>query len=393
MLKRLLRPRALMIAAVAIVGGVLVVRAVLPDAIVVSTATAETGPFAVSIDEDGRTRAVDRYVITAPVAGELEHVPIRAAEPVSQGQVVARIRPLPLDERTRLQLRAALDAALARERAAAASLQQAAATAEQTRKERERRETLAKAGALAEEQLEQFRLAERAAAETLRSADEAAKAASADVQAARAALLGGADASGAAITVRSPASGTVARVPERSSRIVAPGEPLLEVTDPSALEVIVDVLSADAVRIQPGMRATLTAWGGDQPLGATVRCIEPAAFTRISALGVEEQRVNAILDLDRRPPGLGDGFRVEASITVWFDESALTVPSSAVFRAPDGMTWRLFRVLNGRAALTDVQVGERNGARTRILSGVEPGETVILFPSDDLTDGARVRSS
>lgn len=365
-----------------------------PDAVSVSTAEARVGPLVVTVDEDGRTRAVDRYVITAPVAGELQRLPLRAGERVARGDVVARIRPLPLDERTRVQFAAALDATRARERSAAAALEQASAAASQADREYERRRALMEGGALSAEQLEQYALAAQSTAEQRDAARQAVDAARADVRAARAALLGAGssiDGAGAnaAIAVRSPTSGTIARVPERSSRIVAPGEVIVEVTDPSALEVVVDVLSTDAARIEPGMRTTLTGWGGP-PMGATVRRVEPAAFTRLSALGVEEQRVNVILDLDERPESLGDGYRVEASVHVWRGDSVLSVPSSAIFR--DGEGWRLFAVADGRARLTSITVGERTGARTQVLAGLSPGDQVILFPSDELEDGTRVQS-
>jgi HlyD family secretion protein len=375
-----------------IVAGLIVISMLTPNSLEVSTAEATVGPLAVTVDEDGRTRAVDRYVITAPVAGELERLPLRAGERVSRGDVVARIRPLPLDERTRAQLSAAQDAARARERAATASLEQATAAATQAEREYERRRALTEAGALSAEQLEQFALAARSTAEQRDAARQALGAAQADVRAASAALLGGGRSmdgggGGVAIAVRSPATGIIATVLERSGRIVNPGEVILEVTDASALEVVVDVLSTDAARIEPGMRTTLTGWGGP-PLGATVRSVEPAAFTRLSALGVEEQRVNVILDLDDRPDALGDGYRVEASVTVWQGDSVLSVPSSAVFR--DGSGWRVFTVADDRARLTRITIGERTGARTQVLAGLSSGDEVILFPSDELDDGTRV---
>lgn len=376
-----------------LVAALVIIPMLLPDVLDVATAEAAVGRLTVRVDEDGRTRAVDRYVITAPVAGELERLPLRAGERVSRGDIVARIRPLPLDERTRAQLAAALDAARARERAATASLQQTEAAAVQAEREYERRRALTEAGALSAEQLEQYALASRNAAEQRDAARQAVGAAQADVRAARAALLGEGRSvdgtGGAAIAVRSPVTGTIATVPERSSRIVNPGQVILEVTDPSALEVVVDVLSTDAARIEPGMRATLSGWGGS-PLGATVRRVEPAAFTRLSALGVEEQRVNVILDLDDRPPSLGDGYRVEASVTVWQADSVLSVPSSAVFR--DGDSWRVFAVVDGRASLTSITIGERTGARTQVLAGLSAGDEVILFPSDELEDGTRVNA-
>ena len=388
--------KALGIGAAVVIAALIVVPMLLPEQLEVTTAEATVGPMTVTVEEDGRTRAVDRYIMTAPVAGELERIPIRAGERVNRGDAVARIRPLPLDVRTRSQLAAALDAALARERLASASLEQAVAAAGQAEREYERRRSLREAGALSSEQLEQYELAARTAADQLVAARQAQNAAQADVRAARGALLGGSrptdgmSGGGAVITVRSPATGTVATVPERSGRIVQPGEVILEITDPSALEVVVDVLSTDAGRIEPGMRTMLTGWGGP-PLGATVRRVEPSAFTRISALGVEEQRVNVILDLDERPATLGDGYRVEASVTVWRADSVLSVPSSAVFR--DGSGWRIFRVVDGRARLTRITVGERTGLRTQVLSGTSAGDEIILFPSDELADGTRVKAA
>ena len=244
-----------------IVAALILVPMLLPDRVAVSTAEATLGPMTVTVDEDGRTRAVDRYVVTAPVAGELERLPIRAGERVNRGDAVARIRPLPLDERTRSGLAAARDAALARERAATATVEQATAAATQAEREYERRRALTEAGALSSEQLEQYALASRSAVEQRDAARQALEAARADVRAARAALLGGGRATdldgaagGAVITVRAPATGTVATIPERSGRIVQPGQVILEITDPSALEVVVDVLSTDAARIEPGMR-------------------------------------------------------------------------------------------------------------------------------------------
>lgn len=355
-----------------------------PDTLAVDAVAAEIGPMVVTVDEDGRARAVDSYLVTAPVLGEVQRLPFREGERVNAGDIVAEIQPPPLDERSRTQLQAALDAARARERAAGAALAQARAASEQARREYERRLALVEAGALAEEQIEQFALAARTRAEQADVAAAAAHAAEADARAAGAALLG----QRAAIAVRAPAAGAVARIPERSTRVVTPGEVILEITDPSALEIVIDVLSADAVRIQPGMHATLSGWGGPE-FGAIVRTVEPSAFTRISALGVEEQRVNVILAPDTRPPGLGDDYRVEAAIRVWQDDQALTVPSSAVFQSTTG--WQLFRVVDGHARLTDVTIGERTGARTQILDGISSGELVVLFPSDELMDGSRVQ--
>jgi HlyD family secretion protein len=383
--------RAWIITAAAVALLALVVWASRPTPLEVETATATVGPLRVTIEEDGRARAVDRYVVTAPVAGRLERIELREGADVAGGAVVARIEPLPLDAAARAQLQAQRTAAIARRSAAEATLAQATATREQAARELERRARLADDGLLVTaEQLEQYALALRAREEEVRAAEQAVRAAAAEAEAIAATLMTAGP--GSAIAVRAPGPGVVLRVPERSARIVGAGEPLLEIGDASAIEIVVDVLSADAVRIQPGMSATLDAWGGES-LAATVRAVEPAAFTRVSALGVEEQRVNVLLDPATRPAGLGDGFRVEASILVWAEDSVLTVPAAALFRAPggDGEGWQLFVVEAGRARLREVRVGERGEGRTRILEGVREGERVVVFPSERVREGIRVR--
>jgi HlyD family secretion protein len=297
---------------------------------------------------------------------------------------------MPLDAATRAQLEARLSAARARQRAADAALAQASAVRNQARREMERRQTLLAEGALSKELVEQFVLAFQTREEEVLAARETAGAAAAETAAVQASLLGEGATAGAAVAVRAPANGTVLRVPERSARIVNAGEPLIEIGDPAALEVVVDILTTDAVRIRPGMPVRLDRWGG-APLTARVRLVEPSAFTRISALGVEEQRINVILDLEQRPAELGDGYRVEASILVWASDSVLTVPASALFRARDA--WQLFVEDNGRARIRNVTIGERNGTTAQVLDGLVPGQVVILFPSDQIEDGARVRTT
>jgi HlyD family secretion protein len=356
----------------------------------VETATAQVGPLEVVVEDEGRTRAVDRYIVTAPVAGRVQRITVREGNHVDAEAVLARIEPLPLDAPTRGQLQAQLSAASARLRSARAALAQAAEASAQARRELERRRALVTEGALAAEVLEQFALALELREQERVTAQEGVRAAEADVEGVRALLSGSTGASTTLVAVRAPSSGTVLRVPERSERVVAAGEPLVEVGDPAALEVLVDVLTPDAVRIRQGMPARLTGWGGDT-LHATVRRVEPSAFTRVSALGVEEQRVNVILDLAHRPAELGEGYRVDARIIVWEAAAVLTVPTSALFS--DAAGWRAFVVEQGRARLRPVEVGERGDARTQVLSGLEEGETVIVFPPDDLVEGARVREA
>jgi HlyD family secretion protein len=190
--------------------------------------------------------------------------------------------------------------------------------------------------------------------------------------------------------VLAPAAGRILRVPDPSGRVVAAGTPLLEIGETDVLEVVVPVLSADAARIRAGACVWLEEWGGDLPLEGVVRSIEPSAFTRISALGIEEQRVNVRIDLPERPASLGDGFRVEAAIVLWEADGILQIPSSALAQRGDG--WTVFVAHDGRAQLRDVRIGHRNGAAVEIVGGVDPGEEVILFPSDRVEDGVRVRA-
>jgi HlyD family secretion protein len=360
-----------------------------PDPVDVETMAVAASDLDVTVAEDGRVRMVDRYVVTAPVAGRLERIALREGTQVSAGQLVARIQPLPLDEPMRAQLQARLEATRAHLRAAQSTVTQARPAYEQASRELQRRQALAAQGAVAEESVEQFTLAVRAREAELNAAESSASAAAAEVAAAEAALMGAAPSrSTAAVPVRAPADGEVLRIPERSGRIIAAGEVILELGSDSALEVVVDVLSADAVRVRPGMPVTLTGWGGPA-LRARVRTIEPAAFTRLSALGVEEQRVNVIIDIDECPPELGDGYRIEAAIHVWSATGVLTVPNSALFRS--GEDWNVFTIERNRARLRTVQIGERGVLRAQVVGGLEAGQTVVLFPSDQLVDGARVR--
>jgi HlyD family secretion protein len=190
--------------------------------------------------------------------------------------------------------------------------------------------------------------------------------------------------------VRSPTTGRILRVPDASERIVAAGTPVAELGDPCDLEVVVDVLSTDAVRVVPGAPVELVAWGGEEALGGRVRQVEPSAVTRVSALGVDEQRVNVIVDLVDTPPALGDGFRLDARIVVWQADRVLLVPASAVFRTGSG--WSAFVVADGRAQLRQVRVGHRSDAAVEVLEGLAEGDRVVLFPSDRLQSGLRVRA-
>lgn len=305
---------------------------------------------------------------------------------------MARIAPLPLDAQSVAQARARLDAATAAQREASTRVAQARITAEHARRTAERFGAVAAAGGVSARDREQTELAWSVARDDLSAAQSRARAAAADVRAAQAALMavGGAPGARGGLTlVRSPTQGRLLRVPERSERVIAAGAPILELGSPAAMEVVVDVLSTDAVQVCVGASAELDEWGGDAPLRGRVRLVEPAAFTRVSALGVEEQRVNVIIDFVDPPGALGDGFRVEAGIVTWEAPEVLTVPASALFR--DGTTWNVFAVRDGRARTQRVEIGHRTPAAVEVVRGLESGDEVVLFPSDKVRDGTRVK--
>src|SRR5512143_62931 len=355
-----------------------------PTAIAVEVAAVERGPLRVTIDEEGRTRVRDRYVVVAPAAGRVARIALEEGAPVARGMVVARLSAAPLDPRSREQAVARLDGAEDAQRAAAAAVSEARAALDQATRNRARAESLFAKNLLAPAQREEAALAETTAVRRFQAADFTAQAAAHDVEQARAVIAGG---GGSALALVSPVRGRVLRIPERSERVVAAGTPLLELGDPTRLEIVVDLLSEDAVKVRPGDRMLVADWGGERPLEAHVRRVEPSGFTKVSALGVEEQRVNVIADLDETPPQLGDGYRVETQGGLW-EGTALKVPSSALFQ--DGDQWRVFFVRDGRARSGIVQVGHRNPFEVEITGGVAAGDLVIRHPTDKLADGVRV---
>ena len=381
----------IVLGALALVVLFFVVSALRPKPLEVDAAAVTRGPLRVTVDEDGVTRVQDRYVITAPVAGRVGRIALKEGDVVRAGQVVARMASAPLDVRSGMQSTAAVSAAQAAVAQADARVSEARAALEQARREARRARTLAEAGALSEQAREQADLAAVSRQRELEAAQAASRAAQADVRAARAALVDASPSGPAssATEVRSPVRGRVLRVARQSEGTVAPGEPLVELGDAAALEVVVDVLSTDAVRVQPGMPLLIEEWGGGQTLRGRVRTVSPGAFTKVSALGVEEQRVNVIGDLVDAPGPLGDGYRVEARIVTWEGDRVLKAPVSALFRAGDD--WSVFVIQDGRARLRKVRVGHRGDAEAEILSGLREGEPVIVFPSDQVADGVLVK--
>jgi HlyD family secretion protein len=338
----------------------------------------------------------DRYTISAPLAGRVERIALRAGDPVERDAAVAWLSPATpalLDARTSRELQERLGAAEAQERRARAERARAEAQLDQARADHDRQVRLAQEGFVAAAAREQALLALRTAERAAEGAAFAQDAAGHDLAQARAALAryrqGG---SGEAKwKVSSPVKGVVLRVLQESEGVVALGTPLVEVADARSLEAVVDVLSQDAVAIRPGMPARIELGQGVAPLAARVRRIEPAAFTKVSALGVEEQRVNVVLDFTEpldRVLTLGDGFRVEAHIITHRVEEGIKVPVGALFR--EGEAWSVFVVEGGRAARRGVKVAMRNGVEALVESGLAARERVVVYPSDALADGSAV---
>lgn len=370
-----------------------------PRPIACDTGHVTRGVLRVTVDEDGRSRVKDRYVVSAPLGGNVARLELHPGDAIHAGDVVARIVPLTpplLDARSRAEAEARVAAALAQERQARASTERARASVAFAQREAERQTTLGQRGASAAQQVEQAQMQSQTAHQELTSLEFGVRVASYEVQVARAALgrlTAHAEAEGdEQLEVTAPVDGRVLRVLQESAGPIAAGTDLIELGDPAALEIVVDVLTSDAVRIHPGARVSVERWGG-APVTGHVRLVEPAAFTRVSSLGVEEQRVNVIIDLD--PPheawaALGDGYRVEAHIIVTEVENALLVPASAVFRHGDG--WAVFVLREGHAVITDIEAGERDGISVEVRSGLEEGAIVLVHPSEHVTDGTAVEA-
>jgi HlyD family secretion protein len=383
--------RNLVFAALAAVALGLIVWGFLPEPVPVEVTVVQRGPLQVTADEDAETRAHDRYVVSAPVAGRISRIELHEGDALRAGQVVTQLWPVPLSAREREEQLARITAAEALARAAQERVRHAAADYQQAQRERQRVDKLVREGFISPQGAEQARVMEMTGANELEAARFQARSAQADAQAARAALLALDDARGgvpAAIPVRSPVDAKVLPIPDKSERVVTSGAPLVVVGDPSQLEVVIDLLSTEAVKVKPGMPVLLEAWGGEHPLQARVRVVEPLGFTKVSALGVEEQRVNVIADFVDPPGPLGDAYRVEARVVLWSDD-VLKVPVSAVFRRGDN--WSVFVVEGRRARRRDVELGHRGQLEVEILAGVKAGERVVRHPSNEVEDGRRVR--
>ena len=372
-----------------------------PQPIAVDLAAVTNGPMRVTVDEEGRTRVKEVYVVSAPIAGRVLRIDAHVGDLVAAGDtVLATIMPSEpefLDVRSLAQAEAAVRAADAGRDIAVANVARAEAELEFAEAEWSRAQALAERGNISRSSLD------RAALEVkTRQADLATSRAALDVrlfelETANARLIAprqtdiGPDAVSCCVPVSAPVSGRILKVMHESESVVAAGTPLLEVGDPSDLEIVVELLSTDAVRVAEGADVMIEAWGGDAQLPGRVRRIEPYGFTKVSALGIEEQRVNVIIEFTGQPEAwrrLGHGFRVEVRVVVWQADDIVTVPLGALFR--NGDAWAVFVAEIGRARIRAVSIGQRNGRVAQILDGLEVGERVVLHPSDRVHNDARV---
>jgi len=369
-----------------------------PKAVLVEAVKVASAPLTVTVEEEGRTRVIDRYVIAAPIDGVTCRVDLKVGDPVEPGQVLLLISPLEsqvLDPRSRAQAQARISAAEAALRSAEEQAHAAEAAAQLAATELKRIRPLHAQGLVARDALDKAESAAKGAVATQRSADFRVGVARYELEVARSTLEYSAatprDTPAEQVPVRSPIHGRILKVVRKCEGPVRTGDPLLEVGDPAALEVEVDVLSSDAVKIRPGMRVYFDRWGGAGSLEGVVRTVEPAGFTKISALGVEEQRVLVISDFTSPPEQwarLGDGYRVEARFVIWHGDQVLQVPAASLFRR--GSEWAVFAIEGGRARLRTVTLGERTGLAAQIAKGLDEGTQVIVHPSDEVEDGRRV---
>lgn len=393
-------PRRWAIVGLALLAAAAMVYAVYrPRPITVEVATVTTGSFEQVIEEDGQLRLKNRYVITAPTLAQLQRPTLKVGDPVRAGDVVARLAPSApqlIDARTRTVLQQRVGSADAARRAAAAQVQRAQTALAQASLEAGRAEQLAQQGFIAPSARDQADLARRSAQQALAAAQAEQAMASFAVAEARAALSQADPAAGERPTglweIRSPVNGQVLKLHLDSAAPVTAGLPLLEIGDIASMEAVIDVLSGEVRQVLPGAPVQLSTGSGAPPLPGTVTRVEPVAFTKVSALGIEEQRVNVVVGLAALPTDaarLGDGFRVDARITVSSQADAVLVPSAALVR--DGEHWRVYVVEAGKARARAVVFNDRNADMAWIKDGLREGETVLLYPGSIVTDGQPVK--
>lgn len=374
--------------------------AFMPTPAKVEFASVTQGRFERSVQEDGKTRLRERYVVSAPLAGRVARIHLKQGDTVARDAPVATFWPLApalLDERTLAEQGARISAMQASVARAQANVGRASAALDQARADLQRSEALAQQGFMSPNQNETGRLNARLREKELEGARQEEAATRHELEQSRIVLKqfrqSPQDGQQRAYEVKAPVSGKVLKVPQQSEGVVAAGTPLMELGDPTQLEVVVDILTEDAAQIKPGTMVQLSNWGGPDVLMGLVRLIEPGAFTKVSALGVQEQRVNAIIDITSAPEKwhtLGDGFKVDVRVLVQVVENAVIVPVSALF--PVGARSGLFVLDNGRARLQEIEVAARNGVEAWVKSGLTKDTRVIVYPDTKLKDGDRVKT-
>jgi len=381
-----------------LIAGVVLVLAIVamamwPESIEVSRATVERGSMQVTLDEDGETRIRDKFVVSAPVGGRLQRIELEPGDRVVRGKtIVARLTtadaPL-LDPRTRGELEAAVEAARAAVGQARADFERATAELMRARTTLQRQQQLMKAGAIAADNLDAAETAVATAEEARKAVEFAVARSEYELQLARARLRAPSPV-GRAVEIVAPVSGLILTRFRESESVVPVGERLIEIGEPARIEIVADFLSTDAVRIQPGAPVLVEGWGGSHSLEGRVRRVEPAGFMKVSALGVEEQRVNVLIEFDDPSAAgrLGDGYRVEVRVIIWREEDVVKVPVGGLFRR--GTDWAAFVIQNERVRLQPVRLGQRNDVDAQVLEGLSPQQAVVLHPPDTLADGARV---
>jgi HlyD family secretion protein len=393
--------RRLIMAGIGAVIALFLVYSFMPAPVAVDLGQVTRGALTVTIDEEARTRVRDVYVVSAPVSGRLLRITGDPGDPVAANEtVLARLLPSDpdfLDVRTQTQARAAVQSAEAALTLAGSEVQRAEADAEYAWSEYQRAQQLVKRQTVSRAVLERAERDWRAAQAALETAKATVRVRQAELDNARARLIDPAESerngeAAGVLAIRAPVNGRILRVMQQSESVVVAGTPLIEIGDPRGdLEVIAELLSTDAVRVNEGDRVIIDKWGGEDLLTGRVERVEPFGRTKISALGVEEQRVNVIIELDDGPEArgsLGHGFRVEVRIVVWEEDDVLQAPSSALFRHQG--EWAVFAVRNGRARLTKVSIGRNNGRQAQVLEGLSEGDRVVLYPPNDVEDGVGV---
>jgi HlyD family secretion protein len=360
-----------------------------PQPVPVETVAVNVGKLRATVNEEGKTRIKQRYTVSAPVTGQLRRIPFKAGAEVKGGAtilaVIEPVAPGLLDARSRA-------AAEARRDAAAANLEKARNAHKFASSELRRFERLSAQNTVSVQELEAAQMRDESALKEETASAGALRQAEAELAEFTSPGQGSSGADCQPVEIKTPTDGRVLRVFEENARVVTAGTPLVEIGDPADLEVVVDVLSRDGAAIKPGAKVEFEEWGGAEPLEGRVRLVEPAAFTKVSALGVEEQRVNVIADLvapSEQRRNLGDNFRVEARIEVWQADDVVKVPAGALFRQEE--QWAAFVAANGRAQLRRVKVGHSSGSETQVMEGLKAGEEVILYPGSRVKDGQRVK--